>query len=204
LDFERSEKDESRLKELLSARNLRRLKIINPIYLTSVVSTQLFITNQMHSTREGDIVLSRVQSFGKGRENRIWFSQEGGLWLTVTLVPPSSKILGKIPSISTTAIKKTLEDLGLLGCSIKPPNDVYCNGKKIAGVLADANVKGSKSIVYLGVGINVNNDPTKIGEISQIATSIRLETEKTFDLTELAASFLQNLDNEYFQACTNV
>ncbi len=93
--------------------------------------------------------------------------------------------------------------LGLAECSIKPPNDVYCGGKKIAGVLADASVEGSKSIVYLGVGINVNNDPSEIGEITNIATSVKLETGKTFDLIELAGSLIENLDAEYFLACSH-
>jgi BirA family transcriptional regulator, biotin operon repressor / biotin---[acetyl-CoA-carboxylase] ligase len=203
LDFERSDEDEHRLRELLNSRNLRRLRIPDPIYLKTVDSTQLFIANEMHSSREGDIVLSRIQTFGKGRENRVWFSQEGGLWLTLTLLPPNAGILAKVPIISTTAILRTLVKLGLADCSIKPPNDVYCGGKKIAGVLADASVEGSKSIVYLGVGINVNNDPSEIGEITNIATSVKLETEKTFDLIELAGSLIENLDAEYFLACSH-
>ena len=200
LDFERSVDDEERLRALLNHRSLRWLRITDPIYLKTVDSTQLFVANTMQSSREGDLVLSRVQTFGKGRENRIWFSQNGGLWLTLTLVPPDAEILAKVPLISTTAILKTLVKLGLADCAVKPPNDVYCSGKKIAGVLADASVNGSKSVVYLGIGINVNNDPSQIGEISTIATSAKLETGRTFDLIDFAASLIENLDSEYSSA----
>ncbi len=120
--------------------------------------------------------------------------------MTMTLLPPNADILARIPSIATNSILKTLEDFGARGCSIKPPNDVYCGGRKIAGVLADASVTGSSSVVYLGVGINVNNDTSEIDRISETATSMRYETGSTLDLMEFAASLIASLDFEYARA----
>lgn len=151
----------------------------------------------LKSSREGDIVISKVQTAGRGRENRIWFSQIGGLWLTVTLTPPRSEFLDKIPTIATSAIVESLQKFGLSDCLIKLPNDVYSGGKKIAGVLADASVTDSSSVVYLGIGINVNNDPSIVNTISETATSVRNLLGREMDLMEFTATFMETLDFEY-------
>jgi BirA family biotin operon repressor/biotin-[acetyl-CoA-carboxylase] ligase len=200
LEFGRIEADEKRLRDLLLSRNLRRLKIIDLICLNSVDSTQSFISRAFRIPREGDLVMSRIQTAGKGRENRTWVSQEGGLWLTVTLTPPTPESVAEISTIATVAVAKTLEEFGVSDCVMKPPNDVYHNGKKIAGVLADASINGSSSVVFLGAGINVNNDPTIVDEISQISTSVKLVTGRETDLIQLATVFIQNVDLLYDKA----
>jgi len=151
----------------------------------------------LRNPRQGDLVISRAQTAGIGRENRVWYSQEGGLWLTLILIPPLPEILSDIPSIATETVVATLGQFGIQDCKIKLPNDVYCRGKKIAGVLADASVKGTHSIVYLGIGINLNNDPSSIAELSQTATSVKLITNRTVDVVQFAASFIVNLDSLY-------
>jgi BirA family biotin operon repressor/biotin-[acetyl-CoA-carboxylase] ligase len=120
--------------------------------------------------------------------------------MTITLLPPLSEILGNVSAIATESIVRTFRDLGIANCTIKPPNDVYCNGKKIAGVLADAIIQGTKSIVYLGIGINVNNDPSKIEAISDSATSLSKETRHEESLTRFTVSLIENLDQRYDEA----
>ena len=195
--FARNGNDERRIQELLRRRNLKRLKVRGVVCLESVDSTQSFIENVLHSLTEGDIVISRVQTEGRGRENRVWISQEGGLWISMTLVPPSIEFLPRIPSMATEAVVQTLENSGLKDCYVKPPNDVYCRGKKIAGVLADGQVIGMSAIAYLGIGININNDPSLSNDISKIATSFVRETGHSLDLVEFAVSLIENIDRVY-------
>jgi BirA family transcriptional regulator, biotin operon repressor / biotin---[acetyl-CoA-carboxylase] ligase len=202
LRFERIPDDEIRLEALLDSKKLSRLKIQNPVCLRSVDSTQTFLANEMKSKREGDLVMSRIQTRGKGRENREWVSQDGGLWMTITFTPPKSDILPNIPVIATSSVVRTLGAYGLVDCSIKLPNDVYCGGKKIAGVLADATIEGSTSIVFVGLGVNVNNDPSEIDEISKIATSLKKISDKEFDLLKFASDLIENLDYEYSREIT--
>ena len=155
------------------------------------------MADELRSFMEGDLVASKVQTSGKGREDRNWVSQTGGLWLTLTLRPPRPEILSEIPLMTTKAIVRSFERAGLSGCMIKSPNDVYCKGRKIAGVLADARVLGNSSIIYLGVGMNVNNDPGEIREIQEIAISFKKLTGLTLDLIEFTADFLKKLDEQY-------
>ena len=187
------------LQELLSHVTFQRLEDIRISYFESIDSTQTYMSQVAKSVREGDVAISRVQTAGKGREGRTWESDSGGLWMTVVLRPPSSKVLEKLVLVSSGAVVKTLEEFGLRACYIKPPNDVYCDGKKIAGVLADAIQKsvGDSTVVYLGVGIDVNNETFQNSVIRQIATSVSEQLGRKVDLALFAVTILRNLDSEY-------
>jgi BirA family transcriptional regulator, biotin operon repressor / biotin---[acetyl-CoA-carboxylase] ligase len=187
----------SQLQLHLSKVHFHRLKDIRINYLDSVDSTQAYLSQILKSDREGDVVISNVQSEGKGREGRSWESDSGGLWMTIVLRPPAERVLEKTVYIAARAVVKTFEEFGVLGTYIKPPNDVFCNGKKIAGVLADTVVVGQSSTVYLGVGIDVNNDTSRNRIISAIATSALEQLGRKVDLSQFTSSFLKNLDEEY-------
>ena len=186
-----------RLKEKLSRSHFRRLKDIHLTYLQSVDSTQHFMTAFVRSDREGDLVISETQTDGKGREGRSWVSPRGGLWMTLTLRPPSAQLLENIVNVAATAVVGTLESFGVKGSVIKPPNDVFCNGKKIAGLLADTVIQGNTFKVFLGIGVDVNNDFMEDASISRIATSVSRELGRPVDLLEFTISFLKKLDEEY-------
>jgi BirA family transcriptional regulator, biotin operon repressor / biotin---[acetyl-CoA-carboxylase] ligase len=199
----RTSEEENELKVLLSNRGLRRLKLSNLIVLESVNSTQSYAADDLRSNREGDVVISKVQTAGKGREGRSWQSQSGGLWMTIVLRPPFGEIVVKISTIATESIVETFREFGL-DCVIKLPNDVYCKGRKIAGVLGDAVIQGSGSILYLGIGVNINNDPTEVNTISGTATSLSKETGRKENLMKFAASLIGNLDRRYDETIRGV
>jgi len=178
----------------------RRLKEIRPIIMKSVDSTQTFLQNRPGAKKEGELIISRIQTKGRGREGRSWISEEGGLWMSLLLEPPRPGILGSLPQIATQSVAKTLDQFGLTNCMFKPPNDVYCYGKKIAGVLIDGAIQKQESIVYVGIGINLNNDPSKNKLIANIATSYAAETGSQVDLNKFTFSLLVNLDALYHEA----
>jgi BirA family biotin operon repressor/biotin-[acetyl-CoA-carboxylase] ligase len=151
----------------------------------------------LRTDREGDVVIAKVQTAGRGREGRSWSSNSGGLWLTIVLQPPASRVLEKVTFIAARAVVRTLEEFGLKGAQVKPPNDIQCSGKKIAGILADTMLQGKLSTVYLGVGIDVNNDTGQDPSISQIATSVSRELGRQTDISIFTLSFLKHLDDEY-------
>lgn len=117
--------------------------------------------------------------------------------MSIVLCPPSSRVLEKLVFVGANAILNTLEEYGATSL-IKPPNDVYCNGKKIAGILADTLIQGDLTIVYLGIGVNVNNDTSKDSSISDIATNLSKVLGREVDLTEFVMRLLRNLDQLYF------
>lgn len=78
---------------------------------------------------------------------------------------------------------------------LKWPNDILLNGKKLAGILCE-HIQGSSPSVIVGIGINLNQ--THFPEdIQGIATSLKLETGKEINRTDMAHNLLENLDHEY-------
>ena len=72
-----------------------------------------------------------------------------------------------------------------LNTYIKKPNDIYINNKKLAGILIETKYLENKLLyVIIGIGINVNQKKFP-QDINTIATSIFLETGKTFDIYEV-------------------
>lgn len=189
----------ARLESRLLKTGFQRLTDIRLTYLKTIDSTQTFVSTVLKSDHEGDIVVSEVQTGGQGRDGRRWISPAGGLWMTITLKPPDPQVLEKIVQVGAKAIVRTLDESGLKGSTIKPPNDVYCGGKKIAGLLADAEIQGDSCKVYLGVGINVNNDLSMDDAVSKIATSVSRQLGKEIDLTKFTVTFLKKLDEEYVE-----
>lgn len=65
---------------------------------------------------------------------------------------------------------------------IKMPNDLFLNGKKVAGILCERFVRGTSiSPILVGVGINLNVEEFPL-ELKHIATSLKIETGRSFDL----------------------
>jgi BirA family biotin operon repressor/biotin-[acetyl-CoA-carboxylase] ligase len=134
------------------------------------------------------VVYSDVQTQGKGRWGREWWSPEGGLWCSLVLQEVS------IPSLrGAFSTVQTIKKFTSLSPRIRWPNDVIVRNKKVGGILTE---KEKKKII-IGIGINLNQKffPLELQE----ATSLRIETRRSFlvekFLYELVRDFELNLNN---------
>lgn len=176
----------------------RRFSNPRPTCLYSVDSTQSYLALELEDKREGDFVVSDVQRRGRGREGRTWVSDDGGLYFSIMLSPKRPDIVDRITATAANVVKKTLDsDWGLEGCYVKNPNDVVYRGKKIAGVLVDAELRGVEAIAYLGIGVDLNNGESWGEPVREIATSYLLEKGTRINLDEFLLNILWRLDLEY-------
>lgn len=113
-------------------------------------------------------VWADIQTSGVGRNNRQWFSNEGGLWLTVILRRPVPiKYTSYIALAVGYRIHKLLLSLNVAN-QIKYPNDILApfgkNIRKLAGILCHSILKGdSIEFALVGIGLNVNNIVPNMG-----------------------------------------
>lgn len=148
---------------------------------------------------EGTLVVSRVQSGGKGRLGRPWGSPPGGLWMSLVLRPNfEARLAPRITQTAAVAIAKVLRALGV-EAGIKWPNDLLVSGRKICGILAESNVgRGERDphldFVVLGIGLNANLDPEDLG--APEATTIRRELGRDVDHMRLLEGVLGSLERE--------
>ena len=107
---------------------------------------------------EGTVIISKTQSKGRGRFNRVWESPEGGLYFSIILRPrckPDKATL--LPLFAALSVCKTITSVCDLYVKIKWPNDVLINGKKVCGILLESeSSKDGLDYVVLGFGINLN------------------------------------------------
>ena len=135
--------------------------------------------------------IAEHQSRGRGRMNREWVSDAGGLWFTLILKPdvppPMAYAFNFAAGLSLSrVIRRTLN----LDASVKWPNDLLLEGKKLVGLLSEMETRGDMiRHLLIGIGVNVNNDPTND---TFEATSLKNVLGKSVSRRELLTDFIDD------------
>jgi BirA family biotin operon repressor/biotin-[acetyl-CoA-carboxylase] ligase len=123
-------------------------------YLAQVDSTQAEARRLlMAGVPDGTVVVAGEQTAGRGRLGRAWHSPPGNLYASLVLRP--SLPLAEWPQCTMAAalaIAGTLDALPVPGVALKWPNDVLIDGRKVAGMLAEA----MDASLIVGFGVNAN------------------------------------------------
>jgi BirA family biotin operon repressor/biotin-[acetyl-CoA-carboxylase] ligase len=132
-------------------------------YFNKISSTQDFAFEIIKRRRKinPSVVICNTQSHGKGRKGYLWSSPEGGIWVSIFLESALKlENLFLFVMIAAICICETIEKETNLKPKVKWPNDVFVNGKKVAGILLDVEtcIDNGKNKIIIGLGINTNND----------------------------------------------
>jgi BirA family transcriptional regulator, biotin operon repressor / biotin---[acetyl-CoA-carboxylase] ligase len=103
-------------------------------------------------------ILAGMQTGGRGRRGRAWSSPRGNFHATLVMKPQEAPATVALRSFAAAlALREALVALtGLPGAfALKWPNDVLCNGGKIAGILLESAGQGN-GVAHLSIGIGVN------------------------------------------------
>lgn len=138
----------------------------------------------------GDVFVAEFQSAGRGRLDHTWLSAKGeNLTFSVVLAgagrPPSE--IATLPLVVGLAVVKALASLAPL--SLKWPNDVLCEGRKLAGILCERH--GDNVIAGIGLNVNQTEFPP---EIAWRATSLAVLCGRCFDRETVLLDVLKSLD----------
>jgi BirA family transcriptional regulator, biotin operon repressor / biotin---[acetyl-CoA-carboxylase] ligase len=146
----------------------------------------------------GTLVWALEQTAGRGRLDRPWVSNRGaGLWFSLVLRPGGDSSAAALLSLAAgVGVARGLPTSSAGSVRLKWPNDVLLNGRKLAGILAEAETHdGRLSFVLLGVGLNL--DPGPQGFPPSIATEAAALVEVAdppLDAAALMASLLAELE----------
>ncbi len=163
------------------------------VYRESVDSTMVLAREEAaNGATHGTLVLAEEQTAGRGRRGRGFRSPAGeNLYFTLILrLQPSQH--RRLPVAVPVAVCEAVRTCGV-DAGIKWPNDIWAAGRKLCGMLIDAETLGDGFIAYPGIGVNVNGDPTVFPELRDIATSIRRESGRPVDREALLAAICNNL-----------
>ena len=154
-------------------------------------STNNYLKNSYKLLNNFTFVVADYQSKGKGRNDRVWSSEEGQNLMFSFLIKDQDllKKFSALSIISAVEVAKLLEEYQIKGVSIKWPNDVLIGDKKVCGILLEGQI-----LEYLvaGIGLNVNQKVFPEG-LRRPATSLSLEANKDFDINELEQKLFSNI-----------
>ena len=162
---------------------------------TNRVASDLLADNQ---AAHGTVVITNNQTNGKGQRGNKWESEPGKNLTFSVLIKPSFLPVSKqfeLTVVTSLALVKTLERLGLPTVWVKWPNDIYTSNGKIAGILIENVVRANQlEWAILGIGLNVNQVEFEVTG----ATSVKQELGVESDLKLVLDKLLKQL-NQYYQ-----
>ena len=171
-------------------------------YFSEIGSTNSYARRLAEQgAKEGELVIAESQTHGRGRLGRRWVSPPNvNLYISVVLRPklPPARA-PQITLMAAVALAETLRSFLPVPPTIKWPNDITLNGKKLAGILTEVNC-GTESVefVILGIGVNVNYPVDLMPEeIRQRATSVLIERQNKVSREDLLWRLIQDLDRCY-------
>ena len=169
------------------------------IHLSDIDSTNNFAAKLLSQNlcQNGAVIMADVQTQGKGQRGNIWLSESGkNLLCSFVFKPDNLSVENQIALTWATSLSllQTLRKFNIEAL-IKWPNDIFVGGKKIAGILIENQLQGSKiSCSIIGIGLNINQ--TFFEDLN--ATSLQLETKQTVE-PRTFLNLLAHEMNEQFQ-----
>jgi len=152
-------------------------------------------------SNEGLVLFAEHQTAGRGQRGNRWESAAGkGLWFSILLRPRID--LASSPQLTAwaaEAISGAIENEFSLTATIKLPNDVQIDERKVAGVLVEMRAqKNAPHLAIAGIGINVNQSREDFPkELQSRAISLAMARGKQVDRQKFAIALLRNLDRTY-------
>ena len=140
---------------------------------------------------------------GKGRMGRSWISPEGGLWMSIIFRPEFSvNNIIFTQFMGALAIAEAIMEITNIRCTLKWPNDVLINEKKVCGILVDVHLESKDKVIVMGVGLNANIETSSVNDNltdnSIEATSLKKEYGNDIDLVHLTKAIIDRIEYYYY------
>ena len=174
-----------------------------PVYsithIPEVRSTNEYAMLHLDSFPDRHIIAAEIQTRGQGRLDRSWISDiPNNIYISIILKPENASI-SNFPSVNISQFMSLcicdLLDIYGINASLKWPNDILVDRKKIAGLLGQTSILGDHlQGLILGTGINLNMNKKDLARIDQPAISLNLLTGSPVDRDV----FLDQLAHRFF------
>ena len=179
-----------KIKQALPPSHVAEIEVLNVIG-----STNQYIKDKLPLIENGHCCLAEAQTAGRGRHGRKWVSPyAASLYLSMYWsFAGGYAVLGGLSLAIGVAIVNALEQCGVQGVQLKWPNDIYAQGKKLAGVLIEVEGQmGAECQTVVGIGLNVSL-PDKVDEITQPWTDLNTLCEQPVDRNKMASALIDEL-----------
>jgi BirA family biotin operon repressor/biotin-[acetyl-CoA-carboxylase] ligase len=148
------------------------------------------------------VVVAERQVQGRGRLDRSWASQMGGLYFTIVTRPAVTLNDGaRVLFTASLTLTETLNRRFEINAGVKWPNDILVGERKLAGLLSQVEAEGEQiRFLNIGIGLNVNNDP---GRNVPTAVSLCKLVGRALQRRRILADFLEAFEKSLSQPNLN-
>ena len=161
-----------------------------------LASTNQYLLEKIHKLDNGQTCIAEYQAAGRGRRGRDWvspfashlyFSMYWRLEAGIERASGLSLLVG-------IAVVNALEKLGIQGVGLKWPNDLYYQGKKLAGILIELQAQASDAChAVIGIGINVRMPDEQGRLIDQPWVDLNTINSAPVDRNQLSGLLIKEL-----------
>lgn len=170
-------------------------------YFQTLPSTNSYLKGQKpEAVEHGTLALTDNQTHGRGQHDRAWRVQPGqNLTFSIVFKPQNTTGIHALTLACALSIVELVNNFEeQCSASIKWPNDVLMNQKKVAGLLTESFFLGNNiERLIIGIGLNVNQTKYE-GELAEKATSIHLETGEKKSREQLLNELLRRIEFKYY------
>jgi BirA family transcriptional regulator, biotin operon repressor / biotin---[acetyl-CoA-carboxylase] ligase len=189
IDMPRAPLDQSQIAATLS--HYWRVSVVD---LTTSTQSDLAEKINAGDAHSGDVIVADFQSAGRGRLDRTFSAPVStALLFSLYLTPQRSRTeWGFLPLLAGISVAETLNTVNA-GISIKWPNDLLINEKKVGGIISTIHGDG----VIIGVGINISMSVQELPV--ENATSLGLAGVALLDRNLLLSKILNSFETDFMR-----
>jgi BirA family biotin operon repressor/biotin-[acetyl-CoA-carboxylase] ligase len=140
----------------------------------------------------GSAFVAEEQAAGRGRQGRSWTSAPGRSLTLSVLTRVGEAELALLPLVSAVAVCEACEAVAPVGCRIKWPNDVWIDGRKVAGILIEARPQEGWAVLGIGLNTGARRDDLP-SELRDTATSLLIAAGAEVDREEVLSALFEHL-----------
>lgn len=185
--------------DLLNSDKIKLLSKNKNVHVEQILdSTNQWLLDRIPDLQNGQSCISEYQLAGRGRRGRTWISPFAS-HLYFSLYWRFDSGIDKVSGLSLLvgiATVNALEKIGIQGVSLKWPNDLYYQGKKLAGILIELNAQATEAChCVIGIGINVRMPPEQAKLIDQPWIDLSQLSSELVDRNLLSATLISELQD---------
>jgi BirA family transcriptional regulator, biotin operon repressor / biotin---[acetyl-CoA-carboxylase] ligase len=165
-------------------------------------STNRYARARLANLQHGDVIQAGRQTAGRGRLDRSWISHlPGNLCLSLVIKPAAVSVprlpLANLSQLLALATARVLADFNA-PATLKWPNDILVDGRKVAGILAETVTRGGDFLgLVLGIGVNLNLDSAALEALPTPATSLSVRLNRPVAVEDFRDALLKDFFAHY-------
>ena len=168
--------------------------IFKKFFYKKVNSTNDLAIKKIKTGITQGIIVSDYQKKGRGQHGKKWLSFKGNLFITIFFKIKKNINIKKITILNCKIIKKILFKYIKKKISIKAPNDILINKKKICGILQEIKFNNESKFIVIGIGINlIKNPEIKNYPTTNILKETGFKVKKNDLIKNIEKNYVNNL-----------